>query len=301
MARLRPFTYLALALAFLSLSTNCDAQMDTCRVRKQVYHGGLALASGGSLAALGALWYAKHSTGKFHPYNDNAEWLQMDKVGHAFAGYQLSSFASTGAAWACYSRKNEVLMGLVVPMVYLSGIEMMDGFSRGWGASWGDLGADLLGTMAYWGQEKAWGEQRLRLKWSFHSTPYAGLRPDVLGEGWQEMVKDYNGQTYWVSAGLSSLGIIPAAPEWLSLSFGYSADGMTGGHTNVVTHFPDGNGQVIQRRRQYYLSPDIDLDRIRLRRPWQRTVLKALSFLKFPMPALEYQQGKGLSVHALYF
>ena len=41
---------------------------------------------------------------------------------------------------------------------------------------------------------------RIYPKFSFHRTDYAPLRPDVLGDGLaEEIFKDYNGQTYWLS------------------------------------------------------------------------------------------------------
>jgi len=37
---------------------------------------------GGALIALNAAWYAKFPRSGFHFFNDNAEWLQVDKAGH---------------------------------------------------------------------------------------------------------------------------------------------------------------------------------------------------------------------------
>ena len=36
---------------------------------------------GGTLIGLNAIWYAKYPRSGFHFFNDNAEWLQMDKAG----------------------------------------------------------------------------------------------------------------------------------------------------------------------------------------------------------------------------
>src|SRR5690606_40117248 len=40
---------------------------------------------GGTLLALSEAWYKDHKKSDFHLYNDNIEWLQMDKAGHAFS------------------------------------------------------------------------------------------------------------------------------------------------------------------------------------------------------------------------
>jgi hypothetical protein len=82
-------------------------------------------------------------------------------------------------------------------------VEVFDGFSAEWGASTGDLIANATGTALYVSQELLWKEQRITPKFSFHSTKYAALRPDVLGSSLPEKnSKDYNGQTYWLSINL---------------------------------------------------------------------------------------------------
>src|ERR1035438_10237615 len=48
--------------------------------------GGAALY-GGSLIVLNQYWYANYPKSKFHFFNDNAEWQQMDKCGHFFTSY----------------------------------------------------------------------------------------------------------------------------------------------------------------------------------------------------------------------
>ena len=42
------------------------------------------------LIGLNAEWYAKYPRSGFHFFNDYAEWLQVDKVGHAFSAYSGS-------------------------------------------------------------------------------------------------------------------------------------------------------------------------------------------------------------------
>ena len=45
---------------------------------------------GGILVGLNAEWYAKYPRSGFHFFNDDAEWLQVDKVGHAYSAYTES-------------------------------------------------------------------------------------------------------------------------------------------------------------------------------------------------------------------
>ena len=40
------------------------------------------------------LWYKGYNTGKFHFFDDNKEWLYMDKLGHSTISYYLGMQAS---------------------------------------------------------------------------------------------------------------------------------------------------------------------------------------------------------------
>jgi len=56
----------------------------------------------------------------------------------------------------------------------------------------------------------------------------------------------------------------------------------------------------IQRSRQYYLSIDIDFERIKTNKKWVKGVLTFLNFVKLPAPAVSLSNGK-LSGNWLYF
>jgi hypothetical protein len=60
------------------------------------------------------------------------------------------------------------------------------------------------------------------------------LRPNVLGENFlQQTLKDYNGQTYWLSINVASfLSDDTRFPKWLNVAVGYGADGLIGGTEN---------------------------------------------------------------------
>ena len=110
----------------------------------------------------------------------------------------------------------------------------------------------------------------------------------------ERALKDYNGQTYWLSFNLKSLIRIEYIdfPNWLNLSFGYGAHFMK-------QPYPKDDG-IVWRKRQYLLSLDIDLSRIDTKNKFLNTVLHSFSFLKFPMPSLELRNGK-LHAHPIYF
>jgi hypothetical protein len=186
-------------------------------------------------------------------------------------------------------------------LVCLTSIEIMDGFSEQWGFSTGDMIANTAGTALFIGQQLGWHEQKFVLKYSFHSSPYAQYNPDLLGSTTlQNMVKDYNGQTYWLSANISSLGLQHTRfPKWLNIAAGYGAEGMTGA-TNNPSEIDGVPVPYSERYRQFYIAPDIDLSRIPVKSKTLKLILNTIGFLKIPMPTIEFNKN-GVKFHPLYF
>jgi hypothetical protein len=150
-------------------------------------------------------------------------------------------------------------------------------------------------------QELAWDEQRIQLKWSFHRKHYADAslnkRSDaIFGKSSAErFLKDYNGQTYWLSASLKSFFPHSKIPAWLQVSVGTGIEGVFGAsdntgkdkYGNIIFNRPD-----IKRVRQWYLAPDIDLTRIKTKKKGIKFLLNIANIVKFPAPSLEYSNGK---------
>jgi uncharacterized protein YfiM (DUF2279 family) len=158
-----------------------------------------------ALVGLNQVWYADYPRSDFHFINDNAEWLPMDKAGHLFSTYHLASFGANAMKWSGATRKKQLIYGATLGLAFMTTVEVFDGYSANWGASWGDIAANVTGTALYVSQELLWQEQRIVPKFSFHTTPYASARPNILGSSVPEQIlKDYNGQTYWLSANIFS-------------------------------------------------------------------------------------------------
>lgn len=249
-----------------------------------------------TLISLDQLWYADYPRSKFKTINDGAEWLQMDKLGHVFSSYQLGRIGAQSLNWAGISERDQLLYGSTLGLGFLTAVEVMDGFSEEWGFSWSDMAANTIGTGLYVGQELLWHEQRVVLKYSFHRTRFAQERPDKLGNGlFEEFLKDYNGQTYWLSANIKSFVKSEAIPSWLNLAFGYGAEGMLTGNANDAL-FPNQN-----RVRQYYLSLDVDLSRIKTNSRFLKTIFDVFNVIKVPFPAIELNSKGRVKLHYLYF
>lgn len=249
-----------------------------------------------SLIGLNQLWYADFDRSKFHTVNDNDEWLQMDKMGHVFTSYQMGRVGANLLNWSGASKKDQLLYGATLGFGFLTAIEVLDGYSKEWGFSWGDFAANGVGTGLYIGQELLWNEQRIDIKYSFHQTKYAGINPDKLGSGLlEELLKDYNGQTYWLSINLHAFFKESKIPKWLNIAIGYGADGMLGESKDIdsqlLTNF--------QKSRQFYLSFDVNLNKIKTKSPLLRSIFSVVNVLKMPFPTLEF--GKNRRVFHLFY
>jgi uncharacterized protein YfiM (DUF2279 family) len=249
-----------------------------------------------TLIGLNQLWYADYPRSSFKTIDDSSEWLQMDKLGHVYSAYQLTSFGASTLNWAGVRKKDQLLYGSILSLGFLTAVEVMDGFSEEWGFSWTDMAANVAGTGLYVGQELLWDEQRILLKYSFHRTHYAQQRPDKLGNGLaEEFLKDYNGQTYWLSANINSFLKIDGVPNWLNLAFGYGADGMLTGEPNDPLFLNQ------NRTRQYYFSLDVDLSRIKTNSNFLKTIFSVFNLIKVPFPTLELNSNGRVKMHYLYF
>jgi hypothetical protein len=256
----------------------------------------------GSLIGLNALWYKDYPRSSFHFFNDNPEWLQMDKAGHVMTSYYIGRIGIGLFRWSGVEHKKAAWYGGLVGSAYQTTIEALDGYSAEWGFSAGDVLANTLGSAVVIGQELCWKEQRITLKFSFSPSDYARYRPSLLGTTYTEkMLKDYNGQTYWASVNIHSfLRETSKFPRWLNVAVGYGAEGMTGGRFNPPYIDESGNQLTFDRYRQYYLSLDLDLTKIRTRSYFLKTVFETFGFIKIPAPAVEFSK-KGVGFKGLMF
>lgn len=264
---------------------------------------------GGTMAGLYTAWYKNYPQSRFHFFNDNAEWLQMDKMGHVYSAYIESYGSMEMWRWTGISRKDRIWIGGLSGAAYQTLIETLDGFSTKWGWSWGDFASNMVGSGILISQELAWDEQRVRVKFSFHKKKYGS--PDLVKRAnelygkneYERFIKDYNGQTYWFSANLKSFMPKSNLPTWLSVAVGYGAEGMFGGRENINK---DDNGIIIfdrsdvKRYRQWFLAPDIDFSRIKTKNKLLKLTFGVLNAFKFPTPSLELSNGK-MRVNFIHF
>ena len=264
---------------------------------------------GGSLIIFNNTWYKDYPKTSFHTFDDSKEWLQMDKVGHGWAAYNIGRATTAMWKWAGFSNKKATLIGGLSGTAYLTVIEILDGHSAKWGWSWSDMLANVLGSGLFIGQQLGWEEQRIQFKFSFHLKSYSDpmlneRSDDLFGEHWAErMLKDYNGQTYWLSTNLRSFFPKSKIPAWLNVAVGYGAEGLFGGFQNVWIDEDTGvpvNRTDIPRYRQWFLAPDLNFSKIKTNKKVLKVLFDFLDAFKFPAPSLEFSNGK-FTVHAIHF
>ena len=298
------FNKLNIVSLFFILSLQLFSFSDSLQVlkkRKLILGSTSVVLTSSSLLYLNQAWYQQYNTSKFHTFNDNDEWFSMDKCGHAFSTYQTARLMMQAMDWAGCKNRNQLLIGGLSGFAYMSVIEVMDGYSQGWGFSWGDVVANTIGSSLAIGQKLAFKNQPVQIKFSFAQSTYAKYRPDLLGKSFSEqLLKDYNGQTYWLSINPSSfIKRDNKFPKWLNVAFGYGANGMIGArYNNIVIQDAEGNTKSFKRYQQYYFSLDADLTRIKTKSKILKTIFTWVNIIKIPFPNLEYSQGKiGFNVY----
>jgi hypothetical protein len=280
------------AISFTGKAQGSDSISHINSKRLKAVIIGSSVAYAGSMVALNSIWYSQYDKQSFRFFNDAHEWKQMDKLGHFYSAFQLTSISSATLQWSGVAKKKSDVAGAITSFAVMSSIEVLDGFSSGYGASASDLLANAAGSGFYLGQQLLWKEVRIYPKFSFHRTAYAPQRPNVLGRGiFEEIIKDYNGQTYWLSADMNKF---LRFPKWLNLAVGYGAEGML--YANDASNI----NQNLTPYRQYFIGIDFDLTAIKSRHKFVTTLLYVANMIKLPAPTLEISQGK-VKGHLFYF
>lgn len=296
-----------------------DSQVNFAKRKKVFWSAGItgytAMATGLYFA-----WYKQYDQSSFHLFDDWGEWQNVDKAGHVYSAYLQSELIYDLSRWAGYEEGKALLISSVASLVGQMNIELMDGFSTKWGFSVSDLGANILGTSLFYFQQKHWHEQRLKLKMSYWPISYSkealasetGLEESSLynrsvglygANGVERFLKDYNGQSIWISANLSSFLPNSKLPKWLALAVGYSAKNLYGGFGNQW-EINDENfladAQGYPRTSQFVLAIDYDLSKIKHSTEFGKALFKILNIFKFPAPGIEYNKQDGLRFRLVF-
>lgn len=257
----------------------------------------------GTLAALSTVWYQDNHKTAFHFTNDNPDWLQIDKFGHAYTCYTMGKMGMQSLRWAGVKDKKAIVYGGSFGFLFMTSVEILDGHYEEWGASPMDMVANASGGLLLIGQELAFKKQIVTFKFSYHHTDLAQLRPGVLGKGFMDrLVQDYNGQTFWFSTNLKSIFKNSRwLPNWLNVAPGYGAYGMLSSQERTIYGQDAQPLPTITDTRNYYLSLDIDFEKIKTDSKFLKSVFFFLNMIKVPLPTIEVNSLGETKFHPFYF
>jgi len=246
-----------------------------------------AASYGSSLYLLSTYWY--NNLQGFRTFNDNKNWLQVDKLGHAHTCYFQGVWGKELLQWAGVKHLPATLIGGSIGFVNQTVIEILDGRSPDFGWSNGDFLANASGTALFIGQELLWKEQRISSKFGYTLQDYSKYNNPLIEEvalnefgiAGEAFFKDYNAHTYWLSANVASF--LPAQnkfPKWINVAVGMGGDQMF--HTIDNSN----RGIELRRYRSFYLSLDADFTKFKAKTGFGKTMLFLLNTFKLPFPAL---------------
>ena len=275
--------------------------------------------------ALWEAWYKDYPLTRFHLFNDLGEWEDMDKVGHLLSANLQANISFDRLLWTGLDRRKSMWIAAGVGTIIQGTFEVMDGFSENWGFSLADIAYNTAGVGLFVAQEMAWQEQRIVMKISASKPNYPEYTvfsidggdqmlitdriADLYGTGFFEsFIKDYNGQTTWASFNINAFtnkNGQSKVPDWLNVAVGYGAENMFGGFGNT---WENENGATFilddaafPRYRQFYLSLDVDLTRIKTKSHFLKTVFTLFNWIKIPAPALEVNTQGGFKFHPIHY
>jgi hypothetical protein len=121
--------------------------------------------------------------------------------------------------------------------------------------------------------------------------------------GVEKVLKDYNSQTYWLSANVHAFFPESSFPKWLNIAVGYNVRLMLGGTENK---WIDKNGTTIDqtnrpRYKRFLLSADVDLTKIDTKNKALKTIFSIFNCIKIPAPTLEFNSKGEIKAYGIYF
>ena len=265
-------------------------------------------------------WYKNYNQEKFHFFNDWNEWNNMDKMGHIYSSYAQSDLMYQLSKWSGYNEKSSLTIACLTALSFQTTFEIMDGFSSRWGFSVPDITANLLGVGSFYAQQKLWNEQRIRFKLSYWPVDYsdqvyssetnlfnytlANRAASLYGSNFLEkLVKDYNGQTIWMSANLKSFWKNSSLPNWLNIALGFGVNNIYGGYRNTWELIDENfivSREQFPRTRHFVISPDVDFSKIQAKSPFMKTLFSLINILKIPAPAIVIDSSGKVSYFLIF-
>ncbi|HEX2779934.1 MAG TPA: DUF2279 domain-containing protein [Gemmatimonadaceae bacterium] len=256
----------------------CDSK--AYRVASRTTVGTAALAGNVALYQYfrQAWWSGARAEHMWVNWEHHEPFREMDKFGHAYAGYHLARLGGDLLGGACVSRTKAVWYGAAYAAAFQLQIEYWDGKQAKYGFSPPDLIANTAGA-GYAVAQHYYAPLRFVKPTISYARTTASRRFGRAQGSELRPTTDYSGQTYWLSVDVD--GLLPASaarwwPGFVRASVGHS-----------ITDYVDpvtGRGQWA--KREIVLSLDLDPEKLPGNNPVWRRVKHELSYYRFPAPAL---------------
>ncbi len=208
----------------------------------------------------------------FHFQNDWDYALNFDKWGHMYATSVVSRLFTRSFEWSGVEERPSVFYGSLLALGYEFYIEIEDGFHTNYGASPGDLFADIVGSMIPVLQTTLPVLKNFNLKWSYYpSTQYLD---DIKRGQSRVFTDDYDGQKNWLAVDphfMMDEETAEKVPRWLGLAGGWAVRDLNG----------NGGGRII-----YYLALDYNFSKIETSSPFLRSLFWVLDLFHWPAPGV---------------
>jgi hypothetical protein len=263
------------------------------KTRMEVVGTSSVLVLGSTYFYLEKRWWSDGFT-SFH-FDDGRDWRyasNLDKVGHFYGGVVTADIYYSGFRWAGMPPRKAELYALGAAVFVQLSTEFKDGFAPTYGFSWADVVAGTVGGLQPLLRNRSAFLRDSQFKASYwqRTTKYfdhRGIKVEPFS------IDDYINTAYWFSFSPRHFGgtaFRKAWPHWLQLSVGVGLDAETWSPTR------NGEGGLWE----FYVAPDIDLVKLfKPRKPFMRSVLHMLNFVKVPMPTV--QLGPKPRLWGLYF
>jgi hypothetical protein len=237
--------------------------------------GGLTAGTIGAYLYQNHLWWADEHRNGFRFHTDGGHSEHIDKLAHGHATYVGAQLVARSLEWSGLAPGPAAAWGSLGAWLMQLNVEIRDGFSEAWGFDVEDLLANTVGAGFFYARERVPALQPLVPKFTYWPSEHLwNDHEGAFGDRPATPLTDYMGQTYWMS--LRVHDILPesmrgAWPPWLAVAGGISGD-------RLYTE---------ESRRAYYLSLDVDLERLIPVDTWLASAgLEVLNTLKLPTPAV---------------
>lgn len=223
---------------------------------------------------------------QFHFANDWDYAMWIDKVGHFYDGVLLQHGISAAFEAANIEYEKSQIYGTLGSFLFMTYVEIEDGFGPNWGFSPGDGVANTLGALYPLAQYYYPYLKNFQFRFSYYPE---NLHNPGLNPGQEHIIfDDYEGQKFWLSFRIKEMlpeNITKHIPSFLTFSVGTGVKNLDG----------SGGG-----RRDYYLAFDVDFEAIPLYGSGWQFVKNTLNFLHCPMPGIRINKD-GVTFFALLF